>query len=124
MNPLIMVRIHAPEPAFLSDRPAAGHKVGHTIERSAKGAADEVAVPLAAAVPDVAAPAAPTTSIRADMRRALAEGLTRALAAGDDKAARIALTALSGLMDDAPEAASVGAVAVVDVIAEQRRRER
>ena len=121
MNPLIMVRIHAPEPAFLSDRPAAGHKVGHTIERSAKGAADEVAVPLAAAVPDVAAPAAPTTSIRADMRRALAEGLTRALAAGDDKAARIALTALSGLMDDASESAPAGAVAVVDPRTEGRR---
>ena len=114
MNPLIMVRIHAPEPAFLSDRPAVGHKVGHTAKRRDEAAADEVVVPLAAAVPDVAAPAVPTTSIRADMRRALAEGLTRALAAGDDKAARIAIVALSGLMDDVAESAPVGAVAVVD----------
>ena len=111
-----MVRIHAPEPAFLSDRPAAGHKVGHTIEQSVGAAADEVAV----AVPELA-PAAPTGSIRADMRRALAEGLTRALAAGDDKAARIALTALSGLMDDAPEAAPIGSAAVVDPRTEGRR---
>jgi hypothetical protein len=103
-----MVRIHAPEPAFLSDVPALGHKS----ERQ----------PLAVAVPD-AARAAPSMSIRADMRRALADGLTRALAAGDDKAARIALTALSGLMDDAPEAAPVGAVAVVDPMTEGRRRE-
>ena len=121
MNPLIMVRIHAPEPAFLSDQPAAGHKFGHKSERRDEAAADEVAVPLAVAVADVAAPAVPTISLRADMRRALAEGLTRALAAGDDKAARIALTALSGLMDDASESAPAGAVAVVDPRTEGRR---
>ncbi len=69
--------------------------------------------PLAVAVPE-AVPVTPIVSIRADMRRALADCLTRALAAGDDEAARIALTALSGPMDDALDAAPVGAAAVVD----------
>jgi hypothetical protein len=54
------------------------------------------------------------------MRRALAEGLTRALAAGDDKAARIAIVALSGLMNDAVEVAPVGATAVVDPMTGRR----
>jgi hypothetical protein len=72
-------------------------------------------------VHDVVAPAAPTISIRADMRRALADGLTRALAAGDERAARIALTALSGLMDDGADAAPVGDAAVVDLMTERRR---
>jgi hypothetical protein len=104
----------------LIDRPPLGHKGGHKIERWAGAAPDEAAVPLAAAVPDAVA-AAPTMSIRADMRRSLAEGLTRALAAGDDKAARIALTALSGLMDDAADAAPVVGAAVVDPVTERRR---
>ena len=114
-----MVRIHAPEPADLRDRSDSGHKVGHKIERWGRAAADEVTETL----PD-AALASPIMSIRADMRRALAEGLTRALAAGDDKAARIALTALSGLMDDAAEVASVGGAALVDPMTEGRRGER
>ena len=103
-----MVRIHAPEPGDLSKPSVAGHK----IERVPLVAVDEIAAPLAVMVPE-AAPAASTGSIRADMGRALAEGLARALTAGDGKAARIALVALSGLMDDAPEAAPVGAVAMV-----------
>ncbi len=104
----------------LSDRPAAEHKVGHKSERWARAAADDVAVPVVAAGPDVAAPTASTTSIRADIRRALAEGLTRALAAGDDKAARIAIVALSGLMDDALEAAPAVDAVVVDSMTARR----
>lgn len=82
-------------------------------------AADEAAVPLAAARPN-AALVAPTTSIRADMRRALAERLTRALAAGDDKTVCIALTALSALIDDAVEAAPVGAAVVIGPVTGRR----
>ena len=80
-----------------------------------------MAVPRAATVADAVTPAAVSASIRADMRRALAEGLTRALAAGDDKAARVAIIALSGLMDDAADAAPAGAVAVVEPTTEWRR---
>jgi hypothetical protein len=68
-------------------------------------------------------PAAPPTSIRADMGRALADGLARALAAGDGRAARVALAALSGLVDDGPELAPGGGAPVVDLAAERRRRE-
>jgi hypothetical protein len=46
-------------------------------------------------------------SLGADMGRALADGLARALATGDARAARIALAALSGLVDDGPEAPRV-----------------
>jgi hypothetical protein len=55
------------------------------------------------------------------MGRAFADGLARALAAGDARAARIALTALSGL-DGAAEAAPLGDAPVVDLEAEQRKR--
>jgi hypothetical protein len=78
-------------------------------------------VPHAATVADVVTPAAVSASIRADMRRALAEGLTRALAAGDDKAARVAIVALSGLMDDAAAAAPVVGAAAIDPMTKQRR---
>jgi hypothetical protein len=55
------------------------------------------------------------------MGRALADGLARALAAGDARMAKIALAALSGLVDEgAPE----GNAAVVDLGAERRRRDR
>jgi hypothetical protein len=50
-----------------------------------------------------AASAAPSTSLRADMGRALADAIARALAIGDAHAARVALTALSGLVGDAPD---------------------
>lgn len=114
-----MVRIHAPEPAFLSDRLDARNKVRNNSESGA--AEGEVAAPRAVTVADAVTPAAVRASIRADMRRALAEGLTRALAAGDDKAARVAIVALSGLMDDAGEAASVGGAALVDHVTERCR---
>src|SRR5262249_4568575 len=68
-----------------------------------------------------AVPPAPTTSIRAEPGRALADGLARALAVGDSRTARIALAALSGLVDDAPEG---GGAAVVDLGEERRRRDR
>ena len=97
LNHLIMVRIHAPEPAFLSDRLDARNKVRNNSERWPGAAAGEVAVPRVATAADAVTPAAVSASIRADMRRALAEGLTRALAAGDDKAARVAIVALSAL---------------------------
>jgi hypothetical protein len=61
----------------------------------------------------------PSTSIRADLGRALADGLARAMAAGDMRAARIALAALSALMEDAPEQ---GGAPVVDLAAERRKR--
>ena len=98
-----MVRIHAPEPAFLSDRLDARNKVRNNSEPWPWAAAGEgeVVAPRAATVADAVTPAAVSASIRGDMRRVLAEGLTRALAAGDDKAARVAIVALSGLMDDA-----------------------
>ena len=120
MNPLIMVRIHAPEQADLSDRPDARNKIRNNSERWSGAAAGEVAVPRAMTVADAVTPAAVSASIRADMRRALAEGLTRALAAGDDKAARIAIVALSGLMDDAPEVTPIGAAAGVDPMTGRR----
>ena len=55
LNPLIMVRIHAPEQGDLSDVPASGH----TSEQRPSAPADELAVPLTPAV-SCAAPAAPT----------------------------------------------------------------
>ncbi len=60
------------------------------------------------------------------MGRALADGLARALAVGDTRTARVALAALSGLVDDAPEAAPGDGGAVVDFAAAagRRRRER
>ena len=78
-------------------------------------------MPRAATVADAVTPAAVSASMRADMRRALAEGLTRALAAGDDKAARVAIVALSGLMDDAADAAPVGGAGLVEPTTEARR---
>jgi hypothetical protein len=80
-----------------------------------------VAVPRAATVADAVTPAAVSASIRADMRRALAEGLTRALAAGDDMAARVAIVALSGLMDDAADPAPVVDAVAIDPMAKRRR---
>jgi integrase len=62
----------------------------------------------------------PAPSLRAGMGRALGDGLARALAAGDARTARVALAALAGLVDDAPE----GSAAVVDLAAEQERRRR
>jgi hypothetical protein len=46
--------------------------------------------------------------------------VSRALAAGDARTARVALAALAGLVDDAPE----GSAADVDLAAEQERRGR
>ncbi len=66
-------------------------------------------------------PAAPPTSLRADMGRALADALGRALAGGDTRAARVALTALSGLVGDEPDGS---AAPVVDLSAERERRQR
>jgi hypothetical protein len=55
------------------------------------------------------------------MGRALADALARALAAGDARAARVALTALSGLVDDAPEGSGAS---IVDLAAARERRGR
>jgi hypothetical protein len=66
--------------------------------------------------------AAPTGTIRADMEHALATGLSRAIAAGDRKTARVALAALSALMEDAD--ALVDPTAAIDAATEGRRRER
>jgi hypothetical protein len=60
-------------------------------------------------------------SLRADMGRALADGLARALASGDARTARVALAALSGLLDDAPEGSGAP---VVDLAAEREKRGR
>jgi hypothetical protein len=73
------------------------------------------------APPSSPMPPEASTSIRADMGRALADGLARALAAGDTRAARVALAALAALVDDAPEGSGA---AVVDLGTERRRRER
>ena len=115
-----MVRIHAPEPAFLSGVPAGGHKVGHKIE-GPDGGAEPLAATAAGAE---AVDAAQTGTIRADMERALATGLSRAIAAGDRKTARVALAALSALMEDAAEAALVDGAAALDAAPGRRRRER
>lgn len=58
------------------------------------------------------------------MGRALAEALARAMTAGDAHAARVLLTALSGLVDDVPAAAPAsGAPApVVDLGTKQQKR--
>jgi hypothetical protein len=57
------------------------------------------------------------------MARALADGLARALAAGDNREARRILAALSVLAaDDALEAAPVSGGPVVDLAAERRKR--
>jgi hypothetical protein len=107
----------------LSDGLDARNKVRNNSERrrGTAAGASEVAVPRAATVVDAVTPAAVSASIRADMRRALAEGLTRALAAGDDKAARIAIVALSGLMDDVADAAPVVDAAAIDPVTKRRR---
>jgi hypothetical protein len=47
---------------------------------------------------------APTSrSIRTDIGRVLADAVSRALAVGDARTARVALAALSGLVDEAPD---------------------
>jgi hypothetical protein len=59
-----------------------------------------------------AAPAAPTTSIRADVGRALADGLARSLASGENQEARRILAALAVLAEDeVPPVSSVPAAA-------------
>jgi hypothetical protein len=55
------------------------------------------------------------------MGRALVDGLARALAAGAARGARVALTALSGLVDDPSDGS---AVSVVDLAVERERRGR
>ena len=59
----------------------------------------------------------PVPGHRADLARALADGLARALAAGDGRAARVALAALQELTADL----GVGAP-VVDLAVERRKR--
>ena len=59
---------------------------------------------------------------RANLVRALADGAARAFAAGDSRAARVALAALSGLVDDAPDAAPGNDAAVVNLATERRQR--
>jgi len=79
---------------------------------------------LFALVPDDAT-AAPPTSIRAEMGRSLADGLGRALAAGDNREARRILAALSALTaDDLPDAAPASGAPVVDLAVERERRGR
>jgi hypothetical protein len=75
--------------------------------------------------PEGAAPA-PAVSIRADMGRLLADSLARALGAGDTHAARVALIALSGLVDDASDAAVPDAAPLIDLpaAADRLRREQ
>lgn len=51
------------------------------------------------------------------MARALSDALARAMATGDTRAARIALTALSGLVDDEAEGSSAP-----DLATERRKR--
>jgi hypothetical protein len=108
------------------ERSQFGHKVGHNLGASA---------PFIALAPDDPGddpldrmpqrpPAVPDTSVRIAMGRALSEGLARALAAGDTRAARIALGALSGLVDDTPEATPVAGAPVLDLSAERRKRGR
>ncbi len=83
MNPLIVVRVHAPEQAFPDNASESGHTVGHN--------AGELSA---------------TTSgpaVRRDLAHALATAVTRALATGDADAARIALAALEGLVASTPE---------------------
>jgi len=53
--------------------------------------------------------------------RALSDALARAMATGDTRAARIALTALSGLVDDGTEG---GGAPVADLATERRKRGR
>lgn len=73
--------------------------------------------------PPEAARAALTTSIHADVGRALADGLARALAGGDNREARRILAALSALAaDDVPEVAPVSGAPVIDLVAERRKR--
>jgi hypothetical protein len=65
----------------------------------------------------------PTTSIRADVGRALADGLARAFGAGDDREARRILAALSALAaDDMAKAPTGSRGPVVDLAAERRKR--
>ena len=68
-----------------------------------------------------ASPTKSPGSIDADLGRALADGLAAALAAGDMKAARVALEALDGLVDNVPETDDAP---IVDLAVERRRRER
>src|SRR5262249_13370980 len=112
LNPLIGVRIPAPEQGLTSERPAVGHKVGHKAGGTPDDACDEACRPT---------PPPSAGSLRADMGRALADALARALATGDARAARVALTALSGLVDDAPEGSRAP---VVDLASERERRGR
>lgn len=73
--------------------------------------------------PPEAPHAAPSTSIRADVGRALADGLARAFAGGDNREARRILAALSALTaDDVPEVATVSGTPVIDLVAERRKR--
>ena len=58
----------------------------------------------------------PTGGNRSELGRALADGLARALASGDVRTARIALAALSGLVDDGDDAPGEG------VVSERRKR--
>jgi hypothetical protein len=50
------------------------------------------------AAPEPPTPVAPACDPRLDLVRALADGAARAFAAGDSRAARVALAALSGLV--------------------------
>jgi hypothetical protein len=67
-----------------------------------------------------AAPAAPTMSIRADVGRALADGLARSLASGENQEARRILAALAALAEDeVPDAMPVSGAPAA---AERRKR--
>jgi hypothetical protein len=73
-------------------RGGVGHKVGH----SGGGGAGHTGV-------GGGEEGAPWSSIGADMARALADGLARAIAAGDGRAARIALAAPGAMVAEMPE---------------------
>jgi hypothetical protein len=105
---------------------AGGSKIGSTGARSVpvplfaladeEPAGDDAGRMLGAPLND-AAPASSLTALRADMGRMLADAIARAIAVGDAHAARVALTALSGLVEDAPDQSG----AVVADLAEKRR---
>jgi hypothetical protein len=70
---------------------------------------------------DDAAASAEPASVRVELGRALADGVARAMAAGDARVAKIALAALAGLVDDAADGEG-SAAAVIDLAAARQKR--